>query len=149
MSKSDYNFGELDGTYSEYLEIFIQLGYIVLFGLAFPLWLVLAIINNVIEHQVDRGKLLYFWKRPTPLGWENIGSWRLIFYFYSVVGAFWYSGILWITNETFTTSREKMFTQFVWGTIIFLIIKWWISYLIDETPENLKLVSKIFYYFFR
>ena len=37
MNKSDYNFKELDGTYHEYLELIIQLGYITLFGLSFPL----------------------------------------------------------------------------------------------------------------
>ena len=35
--KPAYGYEDLDGTYYEYLEILIQLGYILLFGLAFPL----------------------------------------------------------------------------------------------------------------
>lgn len=141
MNKSDYNYGELDGTYNEYLEIFIQLGYIALFGLAFPLWWVLALINNLFEHQVDRGKIIYFSRRPTPLGCENIGSWKVIFYAFIVIGSFCYSGVLCLTAESFSTSKERMFTQFVSITFIFLIVKWCISYLIPDTPPNLEIVS--------
>ena len=35
--KSSYGYEELDGTYYDYQEILIQMGYILLFGLAFPL----------------------------------------------------------------------------------------------------------------
>ena len=100
------------------------MGYVLLFGLAFPLWMVLAFINNVVEHQVDRAKILYFSRRPPPLGAENIGSWGTLYYILMIVGVFCYSGILWITAETFSSNRGEIFIQFVWWTIIFLMVKW-------------------------
>ena len=53
MDRKDYSFKEIDGTYYDYLEIFIQLGYILMFSAAFQLAPLLAFINNVAELQVD------------------------------------------------------------------------------------------------
>jgi hypothetical protein len=53
MEKDDYNEKEIDGTYNDYLEIFIQIGYVCLFSLAFPLAPLLALVNNIFEIKVD------------------------------------------------------------------------------------------------
>ena len=53
MKLQDYAFKDIDGTYNDYLELFLQLGYMLLFSAAFQLCPLLALINNVIELQVD------------------------------------------------------------------------------------------------
>ncbi|XP_055844830.1 anoctamin-6 isoform X2 [Episyrphus balteatus] len=61
--------------YFEYLEMVLQFGFITLFGLAFPLAPLLALINNVIEMRLDAFKMLKFFKRPVAQRVRNIGVW--------------------------------------------------------------------------
>ena len=98
MTLSKYAFKEIDGTYYDYLELFLQMGYVCFFSLSFPLAPLLAFINNVFEVQVDKSKLIYFKKRPMPMGAENIGIWRVIFSFTTTLGAFMTVGLLTITD---------------------------------------------------
>lgn len=51
---------EIDGTVSDYMELFIQYSFLNLFGLAFPLSFFLAFLSNVLEIHVDKIKLIYF-----------------------------------------------------------------------------------------
>ena len=123
VDKSAYGYEDLDGTYYDYQEVLILMGYILLFGLSFPLWIILALINNIIEHQVDRVKTLYLTRRPTPIGGKNNGSWRIIFYVLMIVGVFYNAGILYITFLTFSDNTKDSFTEFVWCFILFLMLK--------------------------
>jgi hypothetical protein len=142
MDKGTYSYGEIDGTYNDYLEISIQMGYILLFGLAFPLVFALAFINNIIEHQVDRAKLIYFTRRPNLIGGDSIGIWKTILYFMSTIGVFTYAAILCVTAETFTKDESDQFIQFLWCSIIFLIIRWSVGYMIIDVPKRYTYVLK-------
>ena len=93
--------------------------------------------------------MLYLTRRPTPIGGENIGSWRIIFYVLMIVGVFCYAGILCITSLTFSSNTKDSFTEFVWCSIIFLMLKWIISYMIPDIPEKLIIVRPIRIYIFR
>lgn len=53
----------------------LQYGFITLFGLAFPLAPLLALINNVIEVRLDAIKMLKFIRRPIAQRARNIGVW--------------------------------------------------------------------------
>jgi hypothetical protein len=94
MDKSDYSFGDIDGTYWDYLELMTQSGYLLLFGLAFPPCFILALANNIIEHQVDKAKIVYYKRRPKLLGGDSIGIWRIILYFLAGMGVLTHAGIL-------------------------------------------------------
>ncbi|XP_073830259.1 anoctamin-6 isoform X1 [Musca autumnalis] len=61
--------------FGEYLEMVIQFGFITLFGLAFPLAPLLALINNVIEVRLDAVKMLKFIRRPVAQRARDIGVW--------------------------------------------------------------------------
>ncbi|XP_053949632.1 anoctamin-6 isoform X4 [Anastrepha ludens] len=61
--------------FSEYLEMVLQFGFITLFGLAFPLAPLLALINNVIEVRLDAIKMLKLMRRPVAQRANNIGVW--------------------------------------------------------------------------
>jgi anoctamin-10 len=94
MDKSSYSFGDIDGTYWDYLELVIQAGYLLLFGLAFPLCYLLAFANNIIEHQVDKAKIVHYKRRPQLLGGNSIGVWRIILYFLAGMGVLTHAGLL-------------------------------------------------------
>lgn len=66
--------------YSDYVEMAIQFGYIVLFAVAFPLAPVVALLSNVIEIRSDLFKLCYVVRRPVPrLGLAENGTWAGVF----------------------------------------------------------------------
>jgi anoctamin-10 len=142
MDRGIYAFKEIDGTYFDYLEIMIQTGYILLFGLAFPLCCVLAVANNIIEQQVDRAKLVYYKRRPSPLGALSIGVWRIILYFISVIGIFTYAGVLCITTESFSSDDDTKFIQFLWCAIICAVVRWSIAFIIPDVPRKYHVVLR-------
>ncbi|XP_046581534.1 anoctamin-8-like [Haliotis rubra] len=65
-----------EDTYEDYLEMFIQFGYVTLFSSAFPLAALCALLNNVIEIRSDAFKLCVNHQRPFGKQVENIGIWQ-------------------------------------------------------------------------
>lgn len=60
----------------DYLEMFIQFGFVVLFAPVFPLAPACCLLNNVIEIRVDAFKLCTTMQRPFGRRVENIGAWE-------------------------------------------------------------------------
>lgn len=61
--------------------------YVCMFSPVFPLAGLIAIVNNIIFVFLARLKLVYFKKRPIPLGAENMGIWSSIFFYITVFGS--------------------------------------------------------------
>ncbi|CAG0899825.1 unnamed protein product [Darwinula stevensoni] len=64
------------GTFDDYLEMFIQFGYVTLFSAAFPLAGLCAFLNNIVEIRSDAFKLCYIIQRPFGERVRNIGTWQ-------------------------------------------------------------------------
>lgn len=45
-------------TYEDYLELYIQFGYVVLFAAVSPLTALLALANNILEIRIDAFKVI-------------------------------------------------------------------------------------------
>lgn len=136
----DYKFKELDGTYQDYLELMIQLGYVGLFSSAFTIGPLLAFINNVIEIQVDKAKIMYFTRRPIPEGAENIGIWKIIFYAITTLSIFNTAGIICVTTNAFFDDSKSSFILFIFGSISLLFLKVFIQTLIPDRPEMFQTI---------
>ncbi|VDM82160.1 unnamed protein product [Strongylus vulgaris] len=65
-----------DRPLDDYLEMFIQFGYVLLFSPAFPLAALCAVVNNVIEIRVDAFKLCNTVQRPFGRQVKSIGAWQ-------------------------------------------------------------------------
>lgn len=65
-----------DGTFSDHLEMLVQMGYVVLFSAAFPLAGLCAIANNLLEIRSDAFKLAHVHQRPFGQRVANIGTWQ-------------------------------------------------------------------------
>lgn len=65
-----------EDTFDDYLEMFIQYGYVILFSSAFPLAALCALLNNVIEIHSDAFKLCVYHQRPFGKRVQNIGIWQ-------------------------------------------------------------------------
>ena len=93
-----------EGTFEDYLEMFIQFGYVTLFSSAYPLAGLCALLNNLIEVRSDAFKLCFIHQRPFTqrvqvrtrwevewriicnLSLQNIGCWQTAMEVMGVIG---------------------------------------------------------------
>jgi len=143
-----------EGTTPEYAELAIQLGFVTLFAVAFPLAPVICFINNMSERKTDAQKLLTYSQKPRWRGASGIGSWLAVFEAISLLSVVTNSLILLLTSEgvcdfpfvrcdhEFTLQggidlNEKFITV-VGFEHFFILTKLVISYLIDDVPKVVK-----------
>lgn len=72
--------GEMDcyeGTFDDYLEMFVQFGYVVLFSSVYPVAAFWAVLNNIIEIRADAFKLCVAFQRPMARKVKDIGAWQV------------------------------------------------------------------------
>ncbi|XP_008119508.1 anoctamin-10 isoform X2 [Anolis carolinensis] len=67
------------GTFDDYLELFLQFGYVSLFSCVYPLAAVFAVLNNITEIYSDALKMCRIFKRPFAEPTANIGVWQVAF----------------------------------------------------------------------
>ena len=65
-------------TFDDYLETWIQFGYVYLFSSVYPFGILLAITSNIIQLRTDAYKLTKWFQRPFAKRVENIGAWQVI-----------------------------------------------------------------------
>lgn len=68
-------------TYDDYLEMFIQFGYVVLFSSVYPVAAFWAIFNNLLEIRADAFKLCMVYQRPMSKRVKDIGAWQVFYNF--------------------------------------------------------------------
>ncbi|XP_044535725.1 anoctamin-10 [Gracilinanus agilis] len=73
------------GTFDDYLELFLQFGYVSLFSCVYPLAAAFAVLNNFSEINSDALKMCKVFKRPFAEPSSNIGVWQLAFETMSVI----------------------------------------------------------------
>jgi len=71
----------LKGTLDDYLELFLQFGYVFFFSAVFPMAAFWALANNLIEIRTDAFKLCRVFRRPFAQPAANIGVWEVTFSF--------------------------------------------------------------------
>ncbi|XP_068944702.1 anoctamin-10 isoform X3 [Petaurus breviceps papuanus] len=73
------------GTFDDYLELFLQFGYVSLFSCVYPLAAAFAVLNNFSEINSDALKMCKVFKRPFAEPSSSIGVWQLAFETMSVI----------------------------------------------------------------
>ncbi|KAL9707566.1 hypothetical protein quinque_011084 [Culex quinquefasciatus] len=125
-------------TYDDYLELYIQFGYVVLFSSVAPMTAFWAILNNVIEIRLDAYKLCSFFKRPFARRTKNIGAWQLAFETLAVISIMTNCGILYLSpqmRELATNfSAEAYAIAFLVIEHVLLGLTWFIYKAIPDTP---------------
>lgn len=66
------------GTFDDYLELFLQFGYVSLFSCVYPLAAAFAVLNNFTEVNSDALKMCRVFKRPFAEPSASIGVWQVI-----------------------------------------------------------------------
>ena len=70
---------DYEGAHEDYLELFIQFGFVLLFIVTYPLACLGALVNNVFELPVDAFKLTRINRRPPVMRVGHIGAWQPAF----------------------------------------------------------------------
>ncbi|XP_041778401.1 anoctamin-10 isoform X2 [Anopheles merus] len=126
-------------TYDDYLELYIQFGYVVLFSSVAPLTAFWAILNNVIEIRLDAYKLCSFFKRPFARRTKNIGAWQLAFETLAVISILTNCGILYLSPHMRELgaglTREAYTLTFLIIEHVLLGLTWFIYKAIPDTPH--------------
>jgi anoctamin-10 len=78
-SKKEIDMDPYEGTFDDYLEMFVQFGYVFLFSAVYPLAAVWAVVNNLLEIRADAFKLCEVFQRPTAKRVKDIGAWQIAF----------------------------------------------------------------------
>ncbi|XP_041123974.1 anoctamin-10 isoform X2 [Polyodon spathula] len=68
---------EYPGLFAEYIELFVQFGYLSLFSCVYPLTAALLFLNNVTEIRTDALKLCKLFRKPFVAPAANIGIWQV------------------------------------------------------------------------
>ncbi|KAL3281714.1 hypothetical protein HHI36_004918 [Cryptolaemus montrouzieri] len=91
------NMDVYEETFDDYLELFVQFGYVFLFSSVYPMAAVWALINNVIEIRADAFKLCQICQRPMSRRVKDIGAWQRAFEILGALSIVTNCGILYLT----------------------------------------------------
>ncbi len=94
----------LVSTVDEYSELVLQLGYVALFAVAFPLGALLALFNNLIEIRSDAHKLLRVARRPLYQGASDIGPWYHLILFIGLLAVVSNASLIAFSSESFAST---------------------------------------------
>lgn len=99
QSRKERFISEYHTTYHDYLQIYIQFGYVTLFSSVVPMAALIALVNNVIEIRLDIFKLQNVYKRPFAERAKDIGSWQLAFETMALISIISNLGMAYLTPE--------------------------------------------------
>ncbi|XP_003726602.1 anoctamin-10 isoform X1 [Strongylocentrotus purpuratus] len=127
------------GTFDDYLELFLQFGYVFLFSAVFPLAAVFALLNNVIEVRSDAFKLSRVCQRPFGQAVADIGTWQITFEIMSIIAVLTNVALMALSPEIQSLFPEMSTTKYILLFVIvehiFLAFKAAIAILIPDLPE--------------
>eukprot|EP01119_Soliformovum_irregulare_P010297 TRINITY_DN2524_c0_g1_i1.p1 TRINITY_DN2524_c0_g1~~TRINITY_DN2524_c0_g1_i1.p1 ORF type:complete len:732 (-),score=157.04 TRINITY_DN2524_c0_g1_i1:18-2213(-) len=129
-------------TVSDFNELVIQFGFLMLFAAAFPLAPAMALLNNFIEIRTDALKLLVEFNRPSYRGCNGIGVWYDIMEFIGVIGVLTNCLLITLTHRTL----QDLFQNDMILVIIvalglehfLLFLKFLVSILIPDQPASVR-----------
>ncbi|CAI9716845.1 Hypothetical predicted protein [Octopus vulgaris] len=130
---------EYEDTFEDYLEMFIQFGYVTLFSSAFPLAALCALLNNVIEIRSDAFKLCMTCRRPFGQQVENIGTWADALMLMGILAVIVNCALIGVFGHMTRIVPGLDSTSYLFLIIvlehIILGVKMWIAYAIPDIPQ--------------
>ncbi|XP_063222140.1 anoctamin-8 [Bacillus rossius redtenbacheri] len=128
-----------DGTFEDHLEIFIQMGYVVLFSSAFPMAAFCALVNNLIEIRSDAFKLCFIFQRPFGQRVSSIGTWQNAMEVMNLIAVLVNCALIGLSGQVHRMFPEMSTTQTILLIValehIMLILRFAISCAIPDLPE--------------
>lgn len=134
-------------TFEDYLELWLQFGYVMLFACAYPPAAFFAIINNFIEQRTDSFKLCNFYRRPFARQTDGIDAWQAAFEFLVYISIISNLALIFFSPRFFVNFYE-MFPDGTIVHVIFLFVvvehllllcRFLLSYLTPSVPAKIRL----------
>ena len=92
-------FHVVNGSFQDYAGAVIQFAYATMFVSAFPLALLLALVNNYVLQRLNAWRFCQLSRRPEPRNQRDIGSWYIILEIVSFMAVFVSSGLVAFTGK--------------------------------------------------
>ncbi|XP_065688886.1 anoctamin-10 isoform X1 [Patagioenas fasciata] len=130
------------GTFDDYLELFLQFGYVSLFSCVYPLAAVFAVLNNITEIYSDALKMCRVYKRPFAEPTANIGVWQLAFETMSVISVVTNCILIGMSpqmNALFPDSKMDLMLTVALVEHLLLAIKFIMAFVIPDKPRDIQI----------
>lgn len=128
-----------EGTYDDYLEVFIQFGYVFLFSAVYPQAALWALLNNLIESRVDAFKLCRLYQRPLARRVKDTGAWQRAFEAIGAMSIMTNCGLLCVSPPLRRLAPELSQTEWVlrWMVVEHLLmgVRYVLHQAIPDKPE--------------
>lgn len=132
-------------TMEDYGELVIQHGYLVQFGLAFPMAAVINMVNNIIEWRTDTYRMLAVQQRPDADDAADIGGWLTVLRFLSVSSVMTTAALVTVTTPALQRALPDVIGDVAerYPAVCFLIfehillcIRWAVGFLVRDVPSS-------------
>ena len=136
---------QIDGTLLDILKLMIQLAFLSLFSISFPLAFSIAAVGGLIDIRMEVFRFLETLRRPIPLFSKDIGLWQTILEFIILFTIFVNSAIISFTLKGMGVdpeTTEQQIKTFIIIVIIFMILRYSITLMVDVLPENMEILKK-------
>jgi len=140
-AENEFEFAQYEGTFSDYDELILQYGFVVLFVVVFPAAPLFALLNNFIEFPLDAEKILGFMRRPHPQGAFDMGTWFFLLELLSWLMVLTNTALVMFSSHYFITQlgvAENQWIAFVVVEHILIGIKLLISFLVPDVPAEVE-----------
>ncbi|XP_071417267.1 anoctamin-10 isoform X2 [Pithys albifrons albifrons] len=130
------------GTFDDYLELFLQFGYVSLFSCVYPLAAVFAVLNNITEIYSDALKMCRVYKRPFAEPTANIGVWQLAFETMSVISVVTNCILIGMSPQVdalFPDSKMDLVLTVALVEHLLLAIKFIMAFVIPDKPREIQI----------
>lgn len=139
-----------EGTYDDYLEMFIQFGYVFLFSSVYPMAAFWAVANNLLEIRGDAFKLCRVCQRTMPRRVKDIGAWQRAFEAVGAMSIMTNCGLMCISPQLRNLAPETGSVEwvlfFVFLEHVLLVVRHVLNESISEKPEWVRIaLAKINY----
>lgn len=130
------------GTFDDYLELFLQFGYVSLFSCVYPLAAAFAVLNNFTEVNSDALKMCRVFKRPFAEPSASIGVWQLAFETMSVISVVTNCALIGMSpqvNALFPESKTDLVLIVVAVEHALLALKFILAFAIPDKPRHIQM----------
>lgn len=135
--KSQYN------TFGDYAELVVQLGFLSLFVVCFPLAPFFAVLSNVVEVKVDLYKLTEMCQHPIPQGAQDIGTWQYFIMITMYTAVVTNAALFAFTTDTMSAYPfEIKMIAFISFILAIGLLKMITAWFIPDVPKELKKIRQ-------
>ena len=132
-----------EGTFDDYLELFLQYGYISLFSCVYPLASIWAFANNLLELRTDSFKFVKVHQRPFPTPASGVGVWQLAFEILGVVAILTNVTLIGMSADFKATfagvfNQWQIFMLLAFTEHLLVFLKFLVAQVIPDWPEDVR-----------